>query len=834
MENNLSSFPFKIKFTILDIFPSLAELAKSPDELTIIFQNLSQFYNLSELLSQKTEIIIPNCLNSLMITINKLNNILATCNFNIKQGEQWITFGYETKIKKMNSNLALSLIDCIKLKINIEILTDEITNLNSTITVNTVNNTIANTINNLISNNINSNITSNNIINYNNNTININNSNLFNYKKSRFNNQINAPKKNNNKATKKNSPKKSLNDIFLKKSPKKKNNNYSNFTFTTTTVNDITNNNIKKKKNNPSTTMSKSSIKKIELSNSNSNFNKTRNTFTINKRNMNNSLLNNNNDFSMSTIKDKNNFPFKKMNTSFGNLNTLNNNIKSKKSKNNNKQMECPEIEIKELHNYLNEPPAENLPTNKLILKKLYANNFQSNNYKSICMGDKRENLLMSLDNLFAPSNKLNPINNNNKNKKKINNSNTCSNISKKKHVSKENYKSSVNDENKVRLHTTNNCFIGNTSNKMENGDLNYLDEANKNNNKYKKIVDKPIDINKNGLMNSSKKNFNDKNDLQITNSVKYILENNSESKLKSDNLNNSQENKDIPEQNTNLNKNCNNEDQKENDNQKDINFENEGAEEFDDNFERLKNDFILLYNEEYVNDIQDDLLKLEVELLYEKMSELIYAYHSQMEEKQIENELLENNLKIDISNIKKYKKLFMNLEKAKFNIENNTKNNKKNITKIKNLNVDINLNELKILQNIFLIKNNKTKKLKEIMMHILEKEQNRNIITDNEKFLEWISICEKNQQAKLKIRNRVIPQRQQTQFACSSNRNNSKTKANTSGNTSFINNGSFYSKGNTSTYRKKAIPPASPICTIKGKCIPGTDVQPTKTLKGI
>ena len=64
---------------------------------------------------------------------------------------------------------------------------------------------------------------------------------------------------------------------------------------------------------------------------------------------------------------------------------------------------------------------------------------------------------------------------------------------------------------------------------------------------------------------------------------------------------------------------------------------------------------------------------------------------------------------------MKKCKKLFINLEKIKFDIENNTKNNKKNVKKIKNLNVNINLNELKILQNIFLIKNNKTKTLQKI-----------------------------------------------------------------------------------------------------------------------
>ena len=832
MDTNLPSLPSTIKLIFLDIFPSLTELSKSPDELTIIFQNLSQFYNLSELLSQKREITVPNCFNSLIITINKSNNIFATCSFNIKQGEQWITFGYETKNKKMTSNLALSLIDCIKMKINCEILTDDITNINSTITVNTVN-SLANTINNLISNNINNNITSNNIINYNNNTININNSNLYNFKKKSFNNQINVPKKNNNKMNTKISPKKSTNDFFSKKSPKNKNTNFSNFTFTPMAVKESNNNNnnIKKKKLNPSTTINKNSVKKLELNSSNTNFNKTRNTNTS-KRNNNNSLINSINDFNTLVNKEKNNQTFKKVNTSFGNLNALNH-PRSRKSKMNFKQIECPEIEVKELHNYLKEPNAEGSPANKLILKKLCDNSFQANNYKSVCMNDKRENLLMSLDNLLVPVNKLNSINNNKKKKKKINNSNTCSNMAKKKiSVKENNNKSNINDDNKVRLNTLNNYFGGNKDNKMENGDFNYL-EGN-DNNYNRKTVDKSIDINKkNNLMETaSKNNFNDKRDLQITNSVKCLLNNNNDNKLKSDDLSKNEETKNLVELNKYLIED-NIEAEKDDEYKKDNYTENEKAEEeLDDNFTRLKDDFILLYNEEYINSIEDDLLKLEIELLFEKLSELIYAYHSQMEEKQIENELLENNLKISIVDMKKCKKLFMNLEKIKFDIENNTKNNKKNVKKIKNLNVNINLNELKILQNIFLIKNNKTKTLKDIMMHILEKEKNRNILANNEKFIEWISICEKNQQEKLKIRNRIIPKKQQTQFAPNT-MNNSLIKNNPSGNNLLKSNGSFYGKDNNA-YRRKAIPPVSPICSFKGKYIPGTDAQPAKTLKQI
>jgi len=110
-----------IRIKLLDIFPSINELQQQQNDLDIIFQGLDIFYNLIELLKSKIEITI-NTKNktSIIISLIKSNNIFATCVFNIKQGEQWVTFSYENK-KKKEASFAQSLIDCIKLKLNCEI-----------------------------------------------------------------------------------------------------------------------------------------------------------------------------------------------------------------------------------------------------------------------------------------------------------------------------------------------------------------------------------------------------------------------------------------------------------------------------------------------------------------------------------------------------------------------------------------------------------------------------------------------------------------------------------------------------------------------------------------
>ena len=136
-----------IRIKLLDIFPSIKELQQQQNDLDIIFQGLDIFYNLIELLKSKIEITI-NTKNktSIIISLIKSNNIFATCVFNIKQGEQWVTFSYENK-KKKEASFAQSLIDCIKLKLNCEIsknITKKKKNKNINLNSKKINNNIKN------------------------------------------------------------------------------------------------------------------------------------------------------------------------------------------------------------------------------------------------------------------------------------------------------------------------------------------------------------------------------------------------------------------------------------------------------------------------------------------------------------------------------------------------------------------------------------------------------------------------------------------------------------------------------------------------------------------
>ena len=136
-----------IRIKLLDIFPTIKELQQQQNDLDIIFQGLDIFYNLIELLKSKIELTI-NTKNktSIIISLIKSNNIFATCVFNIKQGEQWVTFSYENK-KKKEASFAQSLIDCIKLKLNCEIsknITKKKKNKNINLNSKKINNNIKN------------------------------------------------------------------------------------------------------------------------------------------------------------------------------------------------------------------------------------------------------------------------------------------------------------------------------------------------------------------------------------------------------------------------------------------------------------------------------------------------------------------------------------------------------------------------------------------------------------------------------------------------------------------------------------------------------------------
>ena len=105
-----------IKITLLEIKPPLNELEKINNEISIIFQGINVFYNLRKLITNKTEILINNCKNSVIISLVKSDNIFASALFNIKNGENWVTFNYESK-KHTSIKTNMNNIDCLKIKI---------------------------------------------------------------------------------------------------------------------------------------------------------------------------------------------------------------------------------------------------------------------------------------------------------------------------------------------------------------------------------------------------------------------------------------------------------------------------------------------------------------------------------------------------------------------------------------------------------------------------------------------------------------------------------------------------------------------------------------------
>ena len=128
MENKIN-----IKIILLDIFPSLEEVNNNNSDIaTISFQDNNLSYNLSEFLSTKKEISLTFSQNTskAKLTLYKNDIIYASGLLSLKNNEQWITLEYENKKAQTNSNIALSLLDCIKLKINCKIISGDVSENN--------------------------------------------------------------------------------------------------------------------------------------------------------------------------------------------------------------------------------------------------------------------------------------------------------------------------------------------------------------------------------------------------------------------------------------------------------------------------------------------------------------------------------------------------------------------------------------------------------------------------------------------------------------------------------------------------------------------------------
>jgi len=257
-------------------------------------------------------------------------------------------------------------------------------------------------------------------------------------------------------------------------------------------------------------------------------------------------------------------------------------------------------------------------------------------------------------------------------------------------------------------------------------------------------------------------------------------------------------------------------------------------------NFIRLKNEFYSFYNKQYIKNIKDDLLKLEIELFVEKMIELILVYHDQVEEIKFKNDIEKKNYrKNSIQYINLYKlNNKLQLIKDKFKAKKvNLNDNDKGVIIQKEENLLLNKKEFNFFENIIYNKNknknyDKIRKLKEIIYLILNNQKNKDKIEVN-KFKMWIkeklNIKKERHHNKINmteqiIRTKVIPKKQKTIIFSGMNNNdknsfksNYKNICDLSIDNKSLNEQKFLNKNlKTEVYRKKT--PKSPVYYKKNK----------------
>ena len=145
--------------------------------------------------------------------------------------------------------------------------------------------------------------------------------------------------------------------------------------------------------------------------------------------------------------------------------------------------------------------------------------------------------------------------------------------------------------------------------------------------------------------------------------------------------------------------------------------------------FTQIKNDFHLLYTNDYLQNISNDLLKLELELLIEKIFEIITCYHFQLES----SKFIYNKINLLYNKYSsKYMKLNHKLIELQYKKEQLNKS-KRNINKQIQSECDINKSEFmlfnKFIGNKHKIQNDKQNKLKNILSKVLYDNGNYNIV---------------------------------------------------------------------------------------------------------
>ena len=383
--------------------------------------------------------------------------------------------------------------------------------------------------------------------------------------------------------------------------------------------------------------------------------------------------------------------------------------------------------------------------------KKTYNKNMRKNNQKNIFLGMNQEthssSNSSSQNKVFSPTlrnaikGKNKNTENDNKNLKGIDQFNLIQKLNKKKQE-ENNYKhnksfeeNSINNNILLQYKIESPLIPGNMDN-CGNEILEILDlntNNNNNNNKSKNLSKKKLN-NSYILQSKFKSMINENNNMRNT----HEKNNNYSNNIYNNNINKSRLDDDIDHNELIIGSNHKNEtkDEKyknesnlleENNNLVDLNI-NEYL--LDSSFENNKNDFNLLYSENYHKNVKNDMLKMEMQLLCEKILELQKSYHN--EERMLYMDYFKEKRKLKLIHenkilLKKQIINLLNLKEKKNMKENNSVcigfNIKKNIYKTS---YKINKNEIYLLNRMFPLKEimnekgNKKYTLKQIFKNVV------------------------------------------------------------------------------------------------------------------
>jgi len=715
-----------LKITFLEINPPINEIVKNKEEINIIFQGHDNFYDFKKNLLAKTPIYLNRYKNSLMMTLLKSNNIFATGLFTIRQGEQNVIFNYENK-KKFPSTKAINinnLSEYIKIKILCE-----------------------------FDNNIKDKEKDHSLLSSNNNL----NENKINDSTNKYIPKVNLMKQNHNIKNKINvnnninigrtaGKKKLLGNSYMNSSKKNFNNSSQEFSlmgeysaYLTEEINNIrqTNNNEIKKLNphNLSKINSINSIRKTEIENTSKNKGqinkaKSKNYFNVIKKQYNigtRSQIKMNNS-SMNLIDHQNN-KLISIDKTENNINNNNNNLYNNKiklkpttsfNKNNKRNFNNNKMNI--LNNHKNLITSLDHVVSGQIVEHVDMNKKESQYIKTNININENKNLA-STNKIINNKNNFG-LNKNESQKRKLNNNNVTINSVSTAGTKKNDLEYSINSLQDYEDKNNNNKNnFKSFTNRLNNERLQQKLSANNLNNRN--IINHKF--NKSECQQSFTEKIFNENDSNINVNVPLNIS----SMCKSYNK--------LPNEldlklNLNKEKESNATIGNEIDRKMEINnskFEEEEDEEID-NYKRIKEDFSLLYNKDYIHKINEDLLKFEIELLIEKMTELFSTYHLIMDSKILENQILKRDYKKNIAKYLMYLKLINKMKFIKAQLETkkcNLKDQGINMEKQYFDNININCNELDILKIIFPDNKNselnKSNKLKKLLLVILKKNGN-------------------------------------------------------------------------------------------------------------